>query len=505
MGDGEKKRLGELFKALGTMVPLWETAGLAITCPANGAVIAWLAPDSVESLSEKVSRAHAAQQAWSVLHRSQRVSLLEAVSTVLKQHREVLAEVLMLEAGKTAKEALVEVDGSAEVLLKTIRDAALPELNGMVRCKERPPVGVVGLITSFNFPLVVANWLVAPALLARNALVWKPSEKTPLTALAYKAVFAAAMGAHAGLLQIVIGGRDIGEALVAHERVDMVSATGSVAMGKGIKAALAVKKNNAVRPILELGGNNGVIVSEKISQAHLEWSLASLMGSFLGTSGQRCTNTRRLIVHRKIHEAAVAILQKHIEHFIASGAIQSPLSAVSNEYGYGPLIDGDAYDRFERAKKKVMEEGGKILFGKRMLETQYPNAYYVEPALALLPKQTALMHEEIFAPLLFIVPYDDIEQAMAILNAPANAGLVGGIYTQSQSEADRFAAENQAGHGLINSPKGTGTPAFGMGFGGNKASGEGEILNAADPLRAFTREDSFSRIAQNKDVAMDKD
>jgi aldehyde dehydrogenase (NAD+) len=171
---------------------------------------------------------------------------------------------------------------------------------------------------------------------------------------------------------------------------------------------------------------------------------------------------------------------------------------------YGPLIDGDAFRRFSEAGERVAQEGGKMLFGGRLLEKEYPQAYYIEPALALLPKQTAVMYEEIFAPLLFIVPYDGmIEEALALLNAPENAGLVNGIYTLSQREADRFAATNQAGHGVINSPKGTGTPAFGMGFGGNKASGEGEILNAADPLQAFTRTGNFRRMARNSEIAMD--
>jgi aldehyde dehydrogenase (NAD+) len=177
---------------------------------------------------------------------------------------------------------------------------------------------------------------------------------------------------------------------------------------------------------------------------------------------------------------------------------------VSNDFGYGPLIDADAFARFEQAKQQAVREGGRIVLGKRLLEKDYPKADYVEPALALMPEQSAIMHEETFAPLLFIVPYEgDLANAIAMMNAPANAGLVSAIYTLSQKEADQFAAETQAGHGVINSPKGTGTPAFGMGFGGNKASGEGEILNTADPLRAFTRDTHFTRIAQYKEIVMD--
>jgi len=496
MADTGKQRLEAIFRALPCDFPLREAQGLPITCPADGSVIACLAPDTKQSLGHKIQRARAAQQAFCQLKRSRREALLEKLSMAIREHRDLLAELITLEAGKTGKEALAEADGSADILLKTIKDAALPKLNGMIRCKEQPPAGIVGLITSFNFPLVVANWTIAPALLAGNGVVWKPSEKTPLAALAYKAVFDKAAAAHGDLLQVIVGGRDIGEMLVAHENIDMISATGSVAMGQGIKAALAQKKNNDMRPILELGGNNGVIISDKMSEKHLDWSLQSLLNSFFGTSGQRCTNTRRLIVHQNMIDNAVELLRQKVEAFLARG------SSAWEEYGYGPLIDADAYSRFERAKKRVSEEGGEILFGKRLLK-ETPAAYYVEPALALMPAHTALMHEETFAPILFIVPYDGgIDEAIGMVNAPANAGLVNGIYTQSQAEADRFAAANEAGHSVINPPRGTGTPAFGMGFGGNKDSGEGEILNAADPLRPFTREERYRRIAQNKEIGM---
>ena len=498
--------VAEIFKRISSQVSLAEHAGLAVHSPADGALIARLAQDDPESLSRKITDASLAQKAWCVHSRHERVLLLEALSAAIKNHRESLAELITLEAGKTSKEALGEVDSSADVILKTCKDAALADFGGMRRCKERPPVGLVGLITSFNFPLVVANWTIAPALLAGNAVLWKPSEKTPLTALAYKTIFDQVAGSRSNLLHTLIGGREVGGSMVAHQSVDMISATGSVAMGKGIKATLDKKQNNGIKPILELGGNNGIIISERVSSAHLEWSANSLLNSFLGTTGQRCTNTRRLIVHRSKYDQVAALFEKHVQAFVTSGAIANPLSGASNEYGYGPLIDGDAYQRFEKAKASVVAEGGKILFGKRLREAEYPQGFYVEPALALLPQQTQIMFEETFAPLLYITPYDgDIAHAITILNAPDNAGLVNGIYTQSQKEADTFAAHNQAGHSVINSAKGTGTPAFGMGFGGNKESGEGEILNAADPLRAFTSDDAYHRIAQNIDVVMDQD
>ena len=488
------KRIQSLFSLCGCDFQTLSAGGLAVTSPIDGTVLAQLLMDTPMSVAEKIRNVEAAQASWVKRSRAKRVVLIETLSATIKEHKEPLAECIRLEGGKTLKEAGGEVDASADVLLKTIKNATLPELSGMLRCKERPPVGVVGLITSFNFPLVVANWTIAPALLAANGVLWKPSEKTPLTALLYKAVFDKVMGEFGDLLQIVVGGRDIGAALVSHEQVGMISATGSVGMGKGIKAVLAAKKNNTVKPILELGGNNGVIISRKVSAEHLEWSLSALLNSFLGTTGQRCTNTRRLIVHQSVYDKTVEILTKKIGDF------------AWEEYGYNALIDADAYQRFENTKAQAVKEGGKIIMGKRLRVEEFPNAYYVEPALALMPEHSAIMHEETFAPLLFITPYNgDIDAAIKLVNQPDNAGLVNGIYTQSQPEADQFAAENQAGHSVINSPKGTGTPAYDMGFGGNKDSGEGEILNAADPLRAFTRESHISRVAQNKDVVMNQE
>ena len=479
---------------------------LDVTSPADGSLITSLTCDTSSTLAAKIDASATAQKRWAAAPHAQRAALLEAYSAAMRAGREKLGVLITQEAGKTQKEGLGEADSSADVLAKTVKDVSLPELNGMLRRKERDALGVVGLITSFNFPLVVAQWTIAPALLAGNAVVWKPSEKTPLSAIACKEIFDSIAGEYKDLLQLAIGQRDIGQALVENEKIALISATGSVAMGKGIKASLAARKSPPAPSILELGGNNGVVISQHSSAAHVQFAVSSLLNSFLGTTGQRCTNSRRLIVHRSVYDEVVRLFAEKLDVFVGSGAIANPALGASNDYGYGPLIDADAFARFEKAKSEALAQGGKIVGGERLLAAQYPDGYYVGPALALMPTQSEIMHHETFAPIVFITPYDgDIEQAAAILNAPANAGLVSAIYTQSQKEADRFAQLSGAGHVIINSPKGTGTPAFGMGFGGNKDSGEGEILNAADPLAAFTSPAHYRRIAQNKDVVMDAD
>ena len=498
-----KKYIAITFESIGGGVALSVEGGLSVHCPADGSLVATLAQDTPRDVNQKAKAAHSAQEVWSGYTRAARIALVEKLAAAIKEEREVLATLITVDAGKTLKEAYVEVDGSADILLKTIKDTSLAEFGGMLRTKERPPIGVVGLITSFNFPLVVANWNMGAALLAGNAVLWKPSEKTPLVALAYQCIWRKIAGAHSDLLHVIIGGRDVGEALVACEEVDMVSATGSVAMGKGIKATLGKKYNKGVKHILELGGNNGVIISQHSSKEHRQFAVSSLMNSYLGTSGQRCTNTRRVFIHRDVYDEVCEAFKTRIDAFIASGVVTNPLSGESNDYGYAALIDGDAYRRFDRSMRMVEAQGGLSVLGGRLLKDEYPQAYYVEPALAFLPTQTSVMLEETFAPLLYLVPYDGgIEEALALLNEPHNAGLVSAIYTQNQKEADRFAYGSDAGHVLINPTKGTGTPAHGMCFGGNKDSGEGEILNSADPLQQFTRDGHFRRIAQNKDIEM---
>ncbi|MEZ5691866.1 MAG: aldehyde dehydrogenase family protein [Rickettsiales bacterium] len=481
-----------------------ENEKLVVTSPCDGEKIAELEADNGKTLAYKIKQAISAQKEWAGESRGNREKFLLTLSSAITEKRQELIDIIVYDAGKTAKEAAAEIDGAASILKKTIDDSKLADLNGMIRIKERPPVGIAGLITSFNFPLAVAYWTIAPALLAGNAVIWKPSEKTPMIAAAVKEIFDKVMKEYSDLLNIIIGGRDIGQRLVAHEQIDMISATGSVAMGQGIKNTLAQKENNNIPPILELGGNNGVIISNKMSDEHLSWSINAITLSFLATSGQRCTNTRRLIVHKDICEKTISLLKQKITDFLSTNEIISPVTGESNKYGYSCLIDEESFLNFEKSKKQAILEGGEIFAGGRLLKEKYPSAYYVEPSLAIMSKQSAIMHKETFAPLIFIVSYDDFSEAVELLNEPENAGLVNGFYTQSQQEAEIFAHSNKAGHTLINSPKGTGTPAFGMGFGGNRLSGEGEILNSSDPLHPFTKRTSFNRIAINSEIKMDK-
>ena len=500
--------LTEIGMLLSSLEFSFENGGsLIVTSPLTGREIAKVRSDTAEDLDRKISLCQRAQTAWAELLLETREVFLNDFSVVLRQNRETIAKILTFEAGKAPAEALGEVDNFADMLVKTIEQTTLLEFAGMRRRKERLPLGLIGLITSFNFPLAVAGWTSAPAFLAGNGVLWKPSEKTPLTALALKALFDQACTAYRDafvnpdLLQILLGGREVGESMVADARVEMISATGSVGMGKAIERALAERR--ASPAILELGGNNAAIISEHTTQAHREYAVNALLLSILGSNGQRCTNTRRIIAHESIFKEIKELFTRAFEAFIASGAIKISWEDAPNTYGYGPLIDAEAFARFEHTKKQAQMEGGQVIFGKRLFADAQPDAYFVEPCLVCLPSQTPIMFEETFAPLVTLIPYAGaIDQAIALANAPRNAGLVNAIYTLSQKEADLFARENKAGHSLINPPKGTGTPAHGMGFGGCKDSGMGEILNTLDPLAPFTRKDSVSRVAQAVNIEM---
>lgn len=471
--------------------------GLTVYSPPSGEAIATLSSDTKQGLDAKVQFAAAVQKEWQATPRTRRAALINQLCTLIEQHKETLARLLVIDAGRTFTEANAEVDGSITVLKKSATEAPLADMGTITRTKERTPVGVVGLITSFNFPLVVANWTLGPALMAGNAVIWKPSEKTPLIALGYLGLIRQVLPA--GLVDVVIGSKEIGEALVQHELIDMVSATGSVGMGKGIEKTLAQKKNNSAAPILELGGNNAVIISDKNKPEMLARAAGALVNSTLVSSGQRCTNTRRLIVQHSVYAAFLEELKKH---FLEFSAIINPLEFEgAQDNGYGPLVDEDAYQRFTHALDTAKKEGATIHGGKRTHLQDYPNAFYVTPAIAEMKSQSGICLEETFAPLVYVIPYDTIEEAIELANAPGNAGLVNGIYTQSAKEAELFTQLNRSGHSVINTPKGTSTPAHGMGFGGAKSSGTGEILGL-DPEVPFTRS-TAKRIARDTSVTLE--
>ncbi|MND98082.1 Aldehyde dehydrogenase, thermostable [compost metagenome] len=337
------------------------------------------------------------------------------------------------------------------------------------------PLGVVGVISAFNFPVAVWAWNTSLALVCGNAVVWKPSEKTPLTALACQALFEKALKAFGdapeGLSQLIIGDREAGEALVDDPRVPLVSATGSTRMGREVGPRVAARFG---RSILELGGNNAMILAPS---ADLDLAVRGILFSAVGTAGQRCTTLRRLIVHRSIKDEVVA----RVKAAYAKVRIGDP----RKDNLVGPLIDKQSFSAMQDALARARDEGGQVFGGERQLQEQYPNAYYVTPAIAEMPAQSAVVRHETFAPILYVLAYDDFDEALR-LNNEVPQGLSSCIFTTDLREAERFQSAAGSDCGIANVNIGTSGAEIGGAFGGEKETGGGRE-SGSDSWKAYMR------------------
>jgi aldehyde dehydrogenase (NAD+) len=360
------------------------------------------------------------------------------------------------------------------------------QLYGLTIATERPghrmmetwhPLGVVGVISAFNFPVAVWSWNATLALVCGDSVVWKPSEKTPLTALACAAIFARAVkrfgdDAPEGLLKVLIGASEVGEALVDHAKVPLVSATGSTRMGRAVGPRLA---GRFARAILELGGNNAGIVCPS---ADLDLTLRAVAFAAMGTAGQRCTSLRRLFVHASVYDKLVPRLIKAY----GSVTIGNPLQAGTL---IGPLIDHRAYQGMERALNDAKAAGGTVHGGARFDADTFPNAYYVHPALVEMPKQTGPVEQETFAPILYVMKYEDFDDVLALHNGVPQ-GLSSSIFTRDLSEAERFLSVAGSDCGIANVNIGPSGAEIGGAFGGEKETGGGREAGS-DSWKAYMR------------------
>jgi aldehyde dehydrogenase (NAD+) len=339
----------------------------------------------------------------------------------------------------------------------------------------------VGIISAFNFPVAVWSWNSALALVCGNPVIWKPSDKTPLTALATQALFERACARFAAqggplppaLSQVLIGGADLGEVLADDARVALLSATGSTRMGRAVAPRVAARFG---RCLLELGGNNAIIVAPS---ADLDLALRGIAFGAAGTAGQRCTTTRRLIVHESIHDALVARL---------AAAYGSLPVGDPRERGtlVGPLIDRRAFDAMQAALAQAVAEGGRVAAGgQRELAQRWPDAWYARPALVTMPAQTPVVCEETFAPILYVLRYTDFDQALALQNGVAQ-GLSSAIFTNDLREAETFLSARGSDCGIANVNIGTSGAEIGGAFGGEKDTGGGRE-SGADAWRAYMR------------------
>ncbi|RCW69191.1 L-piperidine-6-carboxylate dehydrogenase [Pseudorhodoferax soli] len=482
MTDLQERSLS-LLAGLGVDRTQLAAGPLAVRSPVDGSLLAELAIAGPAEVASAIGMARAASLAWRDVPAPQRGELVRLLGEELRAAKPQLGELVSIEAGKIGTEGLGEVQEMIDICDFAV--GLSRQLYGLTIASERPghrmmetwhPLGVVGVITAFNFPVAVWAWNAALALVCGNAVVWKPSEKTPLTALACQAIFARAAQrfgqAPAQLNQVVVGLRDTGEALVDDARVALVSATGSTRMGRAVGPRVAQRFG---RSLLELGGNNAVIVTPS---ADLDLAVRGIAFAAVGTAGQRCTSTRRLIVHASVKDALVARLQAAF----AKLPIGSPLEAGTL---VGPLIDRQAFEAMQAALVAARAEGGTVTGGERVLVAEFPQAFYVRPAIAEMPAQTATVRHETFAPILYVLAYADFADAIALQNGVPQ-GLSSAIFSNDLREAERFLSASGSDCGIANVNIGTSGAEIGGAFGGEKETGGGRE-SGSDAWRAYMR------------------
>jgi aldehyde dehydrogenase (NAD+) len=472
-----------LLRQLGVAEAAFTGGDLAAHSPIDGSQIG--AAYNAVDVEQALARADAAFRVWRSVPAPKRGELVRLLGEELRAHKDALAMLVTIEAGKVTSEGLGEVQEMID-----IADFAVGlsrQLHGLTIATERPmhrmmeqwhPLGVVGIITAFNFPVAVWAWNAALALVCGDPVVWKPSEKTPLTALAVQALFGRALAryraaGHAapdGLAQLVIGGRVVGEALVDDPRVALVSATGSTAMGRAVGPRVAARFG---RSLLELGGNNAAIIAPS---ADLDLALRGVAFAAMGTAGQRCTTLRRLFVHDSIYDAFVARLRAAY----ASVAVGDPRTA---GVLVGPLIDSGAGAAMDAALEQARAAGG-IVHGGDPVQVA-GEGVYVRPALVEMTAQAGPVLEETFAPILYVMRYGDLDDAITAHNAVAQ-GLSSAIFTTDMREAERFLSSSGSDCGIANVNLGTSGAEIGGAFGGEKETGGGRE-SGSDAWRAYMR------------------
>ncbi|KGQ57272.1 Succinate-semialdehyde dehydrogenase [NADP(+)] [Gallibacterium anatis] len=458
------------MQAMGVDEQQYQQGYYKVRSPITGEQIGAINLDGKDAVDVKVKNAVAAFKAWRQVPAPRRGELVRIFGEILREHKENLGALVSWEAGKIKQEGLGEVQEMIDICDFAV--GLSRQLYGLTIASERPghhmretwhPLGVVGVISAFNFPVAVWSWNTALALICGNPVIWKPSEKTPLTAIACQALFEKALAkfgtdAPAHLSQLLIGERDVGDALVSHPDVPLISATGSTRMGREVGPKVAARFGKS---ILELGGNNAMILTPS---ADLDLAIRGILFAAVGTAGQRCTTLRRLIVHSSIRDEVVARIKKAY----ASVSIGHPLEGNL----VGPLIDQQSFDAMQSALERAKAAGGVVTGGERVLADVYPQAYYVKPAIVEMPTQHEVVKHETFAPILYVMSYDDFEQAIEMQN-DVPQGLSSCVFTNNMREAELFLSDRGSDCGIANVNIGTSGAEIGGAFGGEKETGGG--------------------------------
>ena len=463
--------------------------------PVDGSTLASLAAASSSDVAHVLSASRSAFEVWRIVPAPQRGEFVRRVGNRFRERKADLAALISWEAGKITQEALGEVQ---EVI--DICDFAVGlsrQLYGLTIASERPlhrlaeqwhPLGPVGVITAFNFPMAVWAWNAALAWVCGDPVVWKPSEKTPLCALACQSVVVSVLqemsAVPAAVSSLIIGGREIGEALAAAPELPLISATGSTAMGRAVAQVVAARLG---RSLLELGGNNGMIVAPS---ADLELTTRAIVFSAVGTCGQRCTSLRRLIVHESLADQLIQRLTSIYERL----PIGNPLDSQTL---VGPLIDEQAWTAMDGALKRAAAEGGIVHGGERLNANLPKRGVYVRPALVDFrlpvpdnhgganPFHRSVVNDETFAPILYVQRYRTFEEAITLHNSVPQ-GLASSIMTSDMREAERFCSPAGSDCGIVNVNVGPSGAEIGGAFGGEKATGGGRE-SGSDSWKSYMR------------------
>jgi aldehyde dehydrogenase (NAD+) len=469
------------LQRIGVTVP--EGTGLQARTPITGENLFGLTAATDADAGEAVAATREAFLAWRTTPAPRRGELVRRLGELLREHKSDLADLITIEAGKIRSEALGEVQEMIDICEFAV--GLSRQLYGRTIASERPghrlaetwhPLGVVGVISAFNFPAAVWSWNTAVALACGDTVIWKPSELTPLISLACDRLLARAAeeaGAPRDVHRLLLGDRVIGEKLVDDPRVALVSATGSTRMGREVGPRVAARFG---RSLLELGGNNAAVVAPS---ADLDLAVQGIVFAAAGTAGQRCTTLRRLIVHRDVADTLVARL--------TAAYAQLPIGDPFDEGTLvGPLISTTALDAMRDAVARAQAQGGKVLAGgNRRLADSAPRAAYVEPVIVRVDEQTDVVREETFAPILYVLTYDTFEEAIALHN-DVPQGLSSSIFTRDQQEAERFLSAEGSDCGIANVNIGTSGAEIGGAFGGEKETGGGRE-SGSDAWRAYMR------------------
>ncbi len=471
-----------------------DNCGVDVSSPGSGPSVSARSPITGEALFEipaagrseveaAIAAARAAFLQWRVMPAPVRGGVVKRLGALMTEHKADVAELVTIEAGKIRSEALGEVQEVIDVCDFAV--GLSRQLEGRTMPSERPkhrlmetwhPLGVVGLITAFNFPAAVWSWNTAVALVCGDTIVWKPSTMTPLTSMACTALLDRALsecGAPTGVHRLVVVGARDGQALVDSPDVALVSATGSERMGAEIAPRVAARMG---RLLLELGGNNAAVVTPS---ADLELARRAIVFAAAGTAGQRCTTLRRVIAHEEVVDELVSGLRD----VFARLEIGDPSAAGTL---VGPLINESAYQEMAEALEQAQADGGELIVGGgRRAAAGFANAHYVEPAIVRMPAQTELVRRETFAPILYVMTYRDFEDAIALHNGVPQ-GLSSSIFTRDQREAERFLAADGSDCGIVNVNIGTSGAEIGGAFGGEKSTGGGRE-SGSDAWRAYMR------------------